>query len=82
MEYRQLGPTDMTVSALGYGGEDDRRLHHPWGEEFINHMIPIVHRALDRGVNVFRYGAHVTDWGTRNAYWAGPWARTAKTWWW
>ena len=53
MEYRKFGPTDMTVSALGFGGEDDSRLGHPWGEEFIDHMTPIVNRAIDRGITCF-----------------------------
>ena len=53
MEYRKLGPTDITVSALGFGGEDDSRLGHPWGKEFINHMAPIANRAIDLGITCF-----------------------------
>ena len=52
MEYRKFGPTDLTVSVLGFGcfnAEND----HSWGEEYIDRMTATVNRAIDLGITCF-----------------------------
>ena len=47
MEYRKFGPTDITVSALGFGCWDAA------GQVYGDQMIAAVHRAIDQGVTCF-----------------------------
>ena len=59
MEYRKLGPTDITVSALGFGCHDSAwGTRNLWGEEYIDRMSAIVNRAIDQGVNCFDTAPH------------------------
>ena len=57
MEYRKLGPTDITTSAIGFGCHDAEN-HYSWGEGYINRMIPTVRRALDQGITCFDTAPH------------------------
>ena len=52
MEYRKFGPTDLTVSVLGFGCFDAEN-DHSWGAEYIDRMTITVNRAIDQGVNCF-----------------------------
>lgn len=52
MEYRKFGPTDITVSALGFGCHDDAR-QRSWGEEFITQMATTVNHAIEQGITCF-----------------------------
>ena len=59
MEYRKLGPTDITVSALGFGCHDaSRPTKGLWGEEFIDQMSATVNRAIDQGITCFDTAPH------------------------
>lgn len=48
MEYRKFGPTDMTVSALGFGCWDSAT----WPTGY-DDMAKAIHRALDLGITCF-----------------------------
>ena len=52
MEYRKFGPTDLTVSVLGFGCFDAGN-DRSWGEEYIDRMTATVNRAIDQGVTCF-----------------------------
>ena len=52
MEYRKFGPTDMTVSVLGFGCWD--AANGGYGDK----MAAAVHRALDLGVTCFDTAPH------------------------
>ena len=59
MEYRKLGPTGLTVSALGFGCFDYTKPNRePWGEEYIGHMSGMVNRAIDAGITCFHTAPH------------------------
>ena len=58
MEYRKFGPTDLTVSALGWGSIEYGEQHYSWGEEYIVRMIATVNRAIDLGVTCFHTAPH------------------------
>ena len=51
MEYRRFGPTDLTVSASGFGVYD-------WQWEYGDQMIAAVQRAIDEGVTCFDTAPH------------------------
>ena len=57
MEYRKLGTTDITVSALGFGCHDAAR-HGSWGPEFGDQMGDTVNRAIDEGITCFDTAPH------------------------
>ena len=48
MEYRKFGPTDLTVSAIGFGCWDSAG----WPSGF-DDMVAAVDRAIDLGVTCF-----------------------------
>ena len=50
MEYRSLGPTDLTVSALGVSCYDAP------GGDYGDHMVAAVNRAIDLGITCFDTG--------------------------
>lgn len=50
MEYRKFGPTDMTVSALGFGCWE---MGGGYGDISESEVIGAVHRAIDLGINCF-----------------------------
>ena len=52
MEYRKLGPTDITVSVMGLGCYD-ASVPGTWGDEYIDKMSATVNRAIDQGINCF-----------------------------
>ena len=52
MEYRKFGPTDLTVSALGFGCYEYGA--GKYGEE----MIAAIHRAIDQGITCFDTAPH------------------------
>ena len=58
MEYRKFGPTDLTVSALGFGCYEYGEKHYSWGEEYIVRMIATVNRAIDLGITCFHTAPH------------------------
>lgn len=58
MEYRKLGPTDLTVSALGFGCYEYGERHYHWGEEHIDRMADLVNRAIDLGITCFHTAPH------------------------
>ena len=59
MEYRTFGPTNMTVSALGFGCHDSAiATRSLWGEEYIDQMSAAVHRAIDLGITCFDTAPH------------------------
>jgi len=58
MEYRQFGPTDLTVSALGFGCYEYGEKHYSFGEEYIVRMIATVNRAIDLGITCFHTAPH------------------------
>ena len=58
MEYRKLGPTDLTVSALGFGCYEYGERHYHWGEEHIDRMAGLVNRAIDLGITCFHTAPH------------------------
>ena len=57
MEYRTFGPTDITVSALGFGCWDAEN-HHSWGDDYIDRMTATVNRAIDLGITCFHTAPH------------------------
>ena len=50
MEYRKFGPTDMTVSVLGFGCWE---MGGGYGDISESEVIEAVHRAIDLGINCF-----------------------------
>ncbi len=58
MEYRKLGPTDLTVSALGFGCYEYGERHYHWGDEHIDEMAVLVNRAIDLGITCFHTAPH------------------------
>ena len=59
MEYRTFGPTNMTVSALGFGCHDSSiGTRSLWGEEYIDRMSATVNRAIDQGITCFDTAPH------------------------
>ena len=59
MEYRKLGPTGLTTSALGFGCFDYTKPNREvWGEEYIGHMSGMVNRAIDSGITCFHTAPH------------------------
>ena len=53
MEYRKFGPTDLTVSVLGYGCWDATVPQTAGGGGYGDQMTAVVHRALDLGITCF-----------------------------
>ena len=47
LQYRQLGPTDLTVSRLCLG----TMMLGAWGNTDHDDCVRIIHRALDAGIN-------------------------------
>jgi aryl-alcohol dehydrogenase-like predicted oxidoreductase len=47
VEYRKLGRTGVTVSSLRLGA----MMFGEWGTKDHDESIPIIHRALDGGIN-------------------------------
>ena len=59
MEYRQLGPTDLTTSVLGFGCFDyGKPNRYQLGDEYIDRMSANVNRAIDLGVTCFHTAPH------------------------
>lgn len=50
MEYRKFGPTDMTVSVLGFGCWE---MGGGYGDISESEVVNAVHRAIDLGINCF-----------------------------
>ena len=50
MEYRRFGPTDMTVSALGFGCWE---MGGTYGDVSGSELDAAVNRAIDLGINCF-----------------------------
>ena len=76
MEYRKFGPTDLTVSVLGFG------CYEYAGGEYGDKMAAAIRSALDRGVlvSIPRLTMDRQEAESPNFCWAGPWARVVKTW--
>ena len=50
MEYRRFGPTDITVSALGFGCWE---MGGTYGDVSQSEVAAAVNRAIDLGINCF-----------------------------
>ena len=63
MEYRKFGPTDLTVSVLGFGCHDTSRLtRNLWEEELQrSNELPAVNRAIDLGITCFDTAPQVME---------------------
>ncbi len=75
MEYRKFGPTDLTVSTLGFGCYDAA------GGGYGNTMAAAVNRALDLGLTCFDT-AYAYGNGESERMQGKPLAPGAKTRWW